>query len=224
MFSLYQNNKNETFTDVARRHSVAQATRLMSGWGLRFFDYDNDGSLDLLLANGHPDDMIDHYSPQVKYKEPLLLFHQENGAMRNVSAESGPVFRKSFPARGMSIGDFNNDGRVDVLIGNNGDAPVLLRNNAGRENHWLGLKLQGTKCNRDAIGARITWSFGGVTRTRVKNGGGSYLSSHDPREVLGIGRAAKIDWVEIKWPQPSGRIERLTDLPVDKYITITEKA
>ena len=107
---------------------------------MKFFDYDNDGALDLILANGHPDDMIDNYSQQVKYKEPLVLFHQdETGTLKNVSGEAGPVFTKSFPARGLAIGDFNNDGRIDVLIGNNGGAPVLLRNNAGKGNHWLGL-------------------------------------------------------------------------------------
>ena len=222
MFSLYKNSRNETFRDVAFKNQISQATRLLSGWGLRFFDYDNDGTLDLFLANGHPDDMIDNYSQAVKYKEPLLLFHQENGQLRNVSAESGPVFAKSFAARGLAIGDFNNDGRIDVLVGNNGGPPLLLRNNAGAGNHWLGVKLQGTKCNRDAVGARLTWSAGGVKRSRLKNNGGSYLSSHDMREVLGIGTAAKLDWLEIQWPQPSGRTERLTDLPVDRYITITE--
>lgn len=223
MFSLYKNNRNESFTDVAHKSSVAQATRLLSGWGLKFFDYDNDGTLDLILANGHPDDMIDNYSQQVKYKEPLVLFHQENGKMVNVSAQAGPVFSRVFPARGLAVGDFNNDGRLDVLIGNNGGAPVLLRNNAAQGNHWLGLKLQGTKCNRDAIGAKITWSAGGVVRSRLKNNGGSYLSSHDPREVLGIGAAAKVDWVEIRWPAPSGKVERLTNVPVDRYIDVVEK-
>jgi hypothetical protein len=223
MFSLYKNNKNENFSDVAHKQSIAQSTRLLSGWGLKFFDYDNDGTLDLILANGHPDDMIDNYSQQVKYKEPLVLFHQENGKFRNVSADAGPAFGKVFPARGLALGDFNNDGRVDVLIGNNGGAPVLLRNNAGQGNHWVGLKLQGTKCNRDAIGAKITWSAGGVTRSRLKNNGGSYLSSHDPREVLGVGAATKIDWIEIRWPAPSGKVQRLTEVPTGSYVTIVER-
>src|SRR5262249_31740234 len=100
--------------------------------------------------------------------------------------------------------------------------PLLLHNAAGKGNHWLGLRLQGAKCNRDAIGARITWSAGGVTRTRLKTGGGSYLASHDPREVLGAGKAAKVDWLEIKWPMPSGRVERFTQLPLDTYIGIIE--
>ncbi len=222
MFSLYRNEGNEVFADVAGANAVAQTTRLMSGWGLKFFDYDNDGFVDLFLANGHPDDMIESYSKQVRYKEPLLLFRHDGSKLTHVSGQAGPVFQKMYPARGLAVGDYNNDGRIDVLIGNNGEAPLLLKNNAGTGHHWLGLTLQGTSCNRDAIGATITWSTGGVTRSRFKTHGGSYLSSHDRREVLGLAVAAKVDWVEIKWPQPSGRVQRLTDLPIDRYVTIVE--
>jgi hypothetical protein len=222
MFSVYENARHENFRDTAHTHTVAQATRLLSGWGLKFFDYDNDGAVDLFLSNGHPDDMIEQYSQQVKYKEPLLLFHNEGGKLRNVSSEAGPVFTKTFPARGLSIGDLDNDGRLDVVIANNGEAPLLLQNRAGAGNHWLGIRLRGVQCNRDAIGARITWSAGGIKRTRLKNSGGSYLSSHDPRDILGVGPAAKLDWLEIKWPQPSGRVERFTALPIDRHITIEE--
>lgn len=224
MFSFYRNNHNESFTDIAHKNDIAQSTRLLSGWGLKFFDYDNDGLLDLILANGHPDDMIDSYSQQVKYKEPLLLFHNDGGSkLHNVSADSGPVFTKAFPARGLAVGDFNNDGLPDILIGNNGGPPVLLRNNCPSGNHWLGVTLHGVKCNRDAIGAKITWSAGGAVRSRIKNGGGSYLSSHDLREVLGCGSAPKVDWVEIRWPAPSNVVQRLTDLPIDRYIDVVEK-
>jgi hypothetical protein len=222
MFSLYRNDGNEFFSDVAAANGVAQATRLLSGWGLKLFDYDNDGLVDLFLANGHPDDMIESYSQQVRYKEPLLLFHNDGTKLANASDQGGSAFQKMFPARGLAVGDYNNDGRVDVLIGNNGGAPLLLRNNAGEGNHWIGVRLQGTACNRDAIGATITWSANGKTRSRFKSHGGSYLSSHDMREVLGLGTSAKVDWVEIKWPPPSGRIERVTDLPVDRYVTIVE--
>jgi hypothetical protein len=222
MFALYRNNKDESFADVAHANDVAQATRLLSGWGLKFLDFDNDGNLDLFLANGHPDDQVDQYAGQVRYKEPLLLFQGDGVRLRNISKEAGPVFGKSFSARGLAVGDFNNDGRVDVLVGNNGDAPLLLRNNAGAGNHWVGLRLQGAKCNRDAVGATISWSVGGVKRVRLKTAGGSYLSSHDPRVVLGLGAATKVDWVEIKWPAPSGRVERLTDVPVDRYSVVEE--
>ena len=123
---------------------------------------------------------------------------------------------------GSASEDYDNDGRVDVIIANNGGAPVLLHNKSGEGNRWVGIKLIGKSCNRDAIGARLTWSIHGVTRTRLKNGGGSYLSSHDPREVVGLGGAAKLDWIEIEWPRPSKRRDRFTDVPVNRYLTITE--
>ena len=223
MFSLYRNEKNETFADVAHVHGVAQATRLLSGWGLKFFDYDNDGSLDLILANGHPDDMIERYSKQVRYKEPLLLFHQgTDGKLTNVSAQGGSAFERYFPARGLAVGDYNNDGALDVLIANNGGPPVLLKNQAAKNRNWLGIKLQGVTCNRDAIGARILWRVGAKLRQRLKNSGGSYLSSHDVREVLGIGAATQVDELEIRWPAPSKHIDKLTGLAPNRYIHIVE--
>jgi hypothetical protein len=222
MFSLYRNMKDETFRDISREQGIGQLTRYLSGWGLKFFDYDNDGAVDLILANGHPDDRIETRTAQVKYKEPLLLFHQEAGKLRNVSADAGPAFSKSYAARGLAAGDFNNDGLIDILIGNNGGRPLLLRNVSNAGNHWLGLKLEGVRCNRDAIGAKIRWSAGGTVRSRLKNGGGSYLSSHDPREVLGVGNAAKIEWVEITWPKPSGRVQRIENPPLNRYLAVRE--
>jgi hypothetical protein len=221
-YSLYQNNHDETFDDQAGPTGVGAATRLMSGWGLKFFDYDNDGNLDLFLANGNPDDLIETMQKDVTYREPLLLFHGDGKALHNVSAESGPIFSRSLSARGLAIGDFDNDGAVDVLVSVNDGAPLLLRNTAAKGNHWLGIKLVGRKSNRDAVGARITYQAGDLKRSRMKVGGGSYLSSHDPRMVLGIGKRTSIDWVEAKWPEPSGATERFTGLPIDKYITIVE--
>jgi hypothetical protein len=222
MFALYKNNRDESFLDTANVHGIGQATRLLSGWGLKFFDFDNDGRLDLLLANGHPDDMVDQYGGAVKYEEPLLLFRGDGTRLQNVSAEAGPVFQRSFPARGLAVGDFDNDGRPDVFVGNNGKAPLLLRNRAGEGNHWVGLRLEGTACNRDAVGARLTWSVNGATRSRQKTAGGSYLSSHDPREVIGLGPAAKLDWLEVKWPAPSTRVERIDAVPADRYLRVVE--
>jgi hypothetical protein len=178
--------------------------------------------LDLILANGHPDDMIDLYSPQVRYKEPLVLFHNDGKRLIDVSEAAGEVFHQPYPARGLAIGDYDNDGRLDVMIANNGAAPILLHNNAGEGNHWAGFKLVGKTCNRDAIGARITWSINGLKRTKLKNSGGSYLSSHDIREVIGLGSSAKLDWLEIQWPAPSKHRDRITDMPTGRYVTITE--
>jgi hypothetical protein len=223
IFAVYHNNGDETFQDVAERHDVGQATRLLSGWGLKYFDYDNDGAVDLILANGHPDDMIAEYSLKVSWKEPLLLFHQEgDGKLRDVSDRGGPAFEGRYNARGLAVGDFDNDGAVDVLVCVNGDRPLLLKNNAAAGNNWLGLRLEGVTANRDAIGARIVWTAGGKTFHRLKNSGGSYLSSHDPREVLGIGTAEKIDSVEIHWPGPSKQVDILTKLPINTYLKVVE--
>lgn len=222
IFSLYRNNRDGTFDDVATPMGIGTATRWMSGWGLKFFDYDNDGNLDLILSNGFPDDLVDQESHFVTYKEPLLLFHNEGSSFRNLSPEGGTAFSKRFASRGLATGDFNNDGAVDVLISMNDAAPVLLKNNAVSGNHWLGVKLVGRRCNSDAIGARVTYQAGGMTRSRMKTGGGSFLSAHDPRLVLGAGANGKIDWVEVTWPQPSDRVERFTTLPIDRYITLVE--
>jgi len=222
IFSLYQNDHDGTFDDVAMQQGIGMATRWMSGWGLKFFDYDNDGNIDLILSNGFPDDLVDQISSKVTYREPLLLFHNDGRTFTDVSGQSGPVFSKHFASRGLAVGDFNNDGALDVLVSVNDSAPVLLRNNAAKGNHWLGLQLIGRKSNPDAIGARVTYQAGDFNRSRMKVGGGSFLSSHDPRMVLGLGEHAKVDWLEIHWPQPGGGVERFTDLAIDRYITIAE--
>jgi hypothetical protein len=218
LFSLYQNQKDLTFID--KPGEIGSTTRLLSGWGLRFLDYDNDGDPDLILANGHPDDMVEIQSLKVKYKEPLLMFENVNGMYKHVSSISGAVFSKDFPARGLSVGDYDNDGDLDVLIINNGDAPVLLKNEGGNRNNWVGLNLVATRSNPAAVGAIITWEAGGVKYKRLKTAGGSYLSSHDPREILGVGAATKIDSVEIKWP--SGQVTKLTNPSLRKYLKVVE--
>jgi len=221
-FAIYSNNHDGTFDDLAIPMGLAKATHFMSGWGLKFFDYDNDGDLDLFLANGNPDDLITSLHGESSYEEPLMLFHNTGKSFEDVSAQSGPLFSLPMSSRGLALGDFDNDGAVDVLISVNNAAPLLLRNLAGRKNNWLGLHLIGKKSNPDAIGAAVTYQAGDLKRRRVKVGGGSYLSSHDPRIVLGLGKHEKLDWLEIKWPQPSGLVQRFTDLPVNRYIKIVE--
>jgi hypothetical protein len=221
-YALYHNAKDESFTDLTVVSGIGSSTRLLSGWGLKFFDYDNDGNLDLLLGNGHPDLMVENRMPDVTYREPMLLFRNTGGSFKNVSLQSGLAFSQSLAARGLALGDFDNDGAVDVLVAQNDGAPVLLRNNAGRRNHWLGVKLIGHKANIDAVGAKVSYQAGDLVRHQWKVGGGSYLSSHDPRMVLGLGQRTKIEWLEVKWPNPSGKTERFTELPIDRYITIEE--
>ena len=116
------------------------------------------------------------------------LFHNDGKALLKVSSDSGPVFSRSLSARGLAIGDFNNDGAVDVLVSVNDGAPLLLRNRAAKDNHQLGIKLVGTRCNRDAVGARISYQAAELKRSLIKVVVGSYLSSHDPRIVLGLGK------------------------------------
>jgi hypothetical protein len=222
MYSLYRNTKDGAFEDVALSSGIGATTRMMSGWGLKFFDYNNDGDLDLLLSNGHPDLTIEAHHQNIRYREPVLLFEGNGKSWKNVSGECGPAFEKSIAGRGLALGDFDNDGAVDVLITTNDGAPLLLKNNAGRQNHWLGLKLVGTKANIDAVGAQITYQSGDLKRQRTKVGGGSYLSSHDPRVVLGLGQRTKVDWVEVRWPKPSDCVDRFTDLPIDRYVTLRE--
>lgn len=222
-FSIYHNNGDATFTDMSRRYGIAGVTRFLSGWGLKFFDFDNDGWMDLILANGHPDDLVDRRMKGVTYREPLLLFHNDHGrAMSNVSQDGGSAFEGRYAARGLAIGDLNNDGYPDVIVGVNGGAPLVLYNTEASGNRWLGLNLIPTHAAPGAAGTLIRWSAGGVVRSRLKTAGGSYLSSHDPREILGLGNAGRTDWIEIHWPGPSKGVDRIGPLAAGKYFIVEE--
>lgn len=222
VYSLYRNDHHGAFVDLSMQTPIGPKTRMMSGWGLKFFDFNNDGDLDLIIANGHPDLEIHRNHPDLEYLQPMLLFEQTSGKWRNASNDAGPAFAQPIAGRGLALGDFDNDGSVDVLVTENNGAPLLLKNLAGGQNHWLGVRLIGTKSNIDAIGAKVRWQSGDLKRHRTKVGGGSYLSSHDPRMVLGLGPRRTIDWLEVEWPQPGGTTQRFKNLPVDRYITIVE--
>src|SRR5262249_4794969 len=171
-------------------------------------DFDNDGNLDLVVANGHPDDQIEASHTGLKWKEPLLLLENRNGKFVNRSADGGEAFRQEYPARGLAIGDLDNDGWPDVVVANNGAAPLVLHHSGGR-NHWIGL-------NGVPPGATLRWP-GGV---RLVTAGGSYLSSQDPRVVIGLGSAAKLEWLQIEWPAPGKRTLRLTNPLIDRYHSV----
>ncbi len=221
-YSIYHNQGKEEFQDLALETGIANATRLLSGWGLKFCDFDNDGTLDLIIANGHPDTMVNTRTSTVEYRMPMLLLQGTGKGFRNVSAQAGPAFQRLIAGRGLALGDFNNDGAMDALVMVNDGPPILLRNHAGRRNHWLGLRLIGRRSNIDAVGAVVSYQAGSLKRRVIKPGGGSFLSAHDPRIVLGLGAAAKVDWLEVQWPRPGGAVERFQDLPADRYITIVE--
>ena len=220
--SLYRNLGNGAFDDVNTKSGVGPVTRLLSTWGVKFIDYDNDGWPDLILCNGHPDDTADQRQNGIHYRQPLLLLHNLQGRrIENVSSLAGSAFTKNYAARGLAIGDLNNDGYLDVVFTENGGPAHILMNNARDNNNWLGLNLEPKRANPAAAGAIIRWSIGGKKFVRFKSAGGSFLSSHDPREVLGAGKGA-IDWVEVQWPRPSDRIERILHPNMNRYITVAE--
>jgi enediyne biosynthesis protein E4 len=214
-FSLYHNQKDNTFDDVAGPTGIAMATIMDTGWGIRFFDYDLDGWPDIVMANGHPDDLIETISSSLHYREPLLLFHNTAHGFEDVSAQGGPAFAAHYPARGLAVGDLDNDGRPDVVIANNGGAPVILHNILKNANHWIGLNLAGLR-----VGAQITWSAGGVEHSLFHRGGGSYLSSSDPRDLLGLGDAAYADWIQVRWPAAVGKTDRFEHVAGGRYYSL----
>lgn len=222
MFALYRNTGYGMFDDWAFAGEIGRASYNLSGWGAKLFDLDHDGSIDLLVVNGHPDDMVSERRPNVGYREPMLLFRQQAGKFRNISRDAGPAFSREISGRGLAVGDFDNDGSLDALVGVNGGPPILLRNRVGAGNRWTGIGLRGVKANRDGVGARIRWSAGGRVRERLKSAGGSYLSAHDPREVLGLGPAETVEWVEVRWPAPSSRAERFRGMRPGRYVTLAE--
>src|SRR5579871_3792366 len=220
--SLYRNIGQEMFDDLNLKTGVSQSTRMMSGWGLQFLDYDNDGWPDLVLSNGHPDDAVESRNAGIGYRQPLILMHNSAGAkMENVSAEAGAAFSKKYSARGLAVGDLNNDGYPDIVFAENGGPVHILMNTAASGNNWLGLVLLPKTTNPEASGSVIRWSVGGKIFSRLKTAGGSFLSSHDPREILGAGKG-NIDWVEIKWPRPSQHVDRISKPQMNRYLTVTE--
>ncbi|HEY1804070.1 MAG TPA: CRTAC1 family protein [Terracidiphilus sp.] len=213
--SLYRNAGDNTFVDIAGRTGIGMATVMDTGWGARFADFDLDGRPDLILANGHPDDLIESINNSLHYREPLLLFHNNGNGFDNVSAAGGPAFKESYAARGLAVGDLDNDGHVDVVVGTNGGPPLILHNIVRNGNHWIGLNLTGL-----SVGARITWSANGVEHGIFKRGGGSYLSSCDPRDVLGLGTAEYADWIQVQWPAAIGRTDRFQHVLAGKYYSL----
>ena len=218
---LYQNVGEGYFEDATFRSKISYATFHLSGFGTRFMDYDNDGARDLFMANGHVLDNIQRYHAETTYAEPKLMFRNiGHGVFENVSDQLGPDFLLPRVSRGAAIGDFDNDGDLDIIISNNGQAPQLLRNDGGNANHWFQLLLIGTRSNRDAVGARVKVTAGDLVLYDEKKGGMSYQSAQDPRLHFGLGQHSTVEEVEIKWP--SGELTKLTNIKSDQILAIEE--
>lgn len=219
---LYQNRGEMDFIDATLISGIGRKAVLNSGFGTRFFDFDLDGWQDLLIVNGHVLDNVSYYRPAVQYAEKKMLFRNVQGKFRDVSETQGSFFAKPSVGRGLALGDYDNDGDLDVLVSNNGQAGELVRNDRSEGHHWLALSLQGVTSNRDGIGSRITVVAGGRAQYAQATGGTSYLSSSDRRIFFGLGSQAKADLVEILWP--SGTVDRLEEVSADQFLTVKEGA
>jgi enediyne biosynthesis protein E4 len=217
---LWHNDGKGNFDEVSDEAGITGPTHNVLSFGGGFFDYDNDGWLDLFIANGHVYPEIEQASPGTRYKQVNSLFHNEgNGKFVETGTLTGISAQTPHAARGVGFADFDNDGFVDVLVANNGDPPLLLHN-GGNGNHFINFKLVGTKSNRDAMGARVRVVTAGLSQIREIAGGGSYLSQSDLRANFGIGKATIAQTVEIRWP--SGQTQVFHDVPGDKFYLIQE--
>ncbi len=219
---FYKNLGDGSFEDATYRSKLSYDTFRLSGFGTRFLDYDNDGRRDLFIANGHVLDNIDRYHPGTHYAEPKLMFRNlGNGCFQNISSQLDADFLSPAVSRGAAVGDFDNDGNLDILVSNNGGPPQLLRNDGGNANHWLQILLIGTRSNRDGVGARVRIWAGDLALYDQKKGGMSYQSAQDPRLHFGLGNRKTVDAVEVRWP--SGEVTRVGELAADQVVCIKEQ-
>ena len=218
--TLYRNLGSGLFAEVTSESGIGLETLPFVGFGTVFFDVDNDGDLDLAIANGHVLDNSGHFRPGAKDSQRKLLFRNDRGHFKEVGRLAGPGFAIEKVSRGLSAADIDNDGDLDLLVTSNGAAADLLRNDTGRENSALLVRLIGTRSNRSAIGARVRLTAGGPTQMREVKAGSSYLSQNDLRVHFGLARATEISQLEVRWP--SGSTEMVRNLAINQTVTITE--
>ena len=218
---IWHNDGKGFFDEVSDQAGITVPTHNVLSFGGGFFDYDNDGRLDLFIANGHVYEEVERVSPEIRYKQINSLFHNEgDGKFVETTKLAGDGFSTPYAGRGAAFADFDNDGNMDVVVANNGDPPLLLHNGGGTGNHFVNFRLVGTKSNRDAMGARVRIRTGSLWQVREIAGGGSYLSQSDLRAHFGLGKAAAVDNLEVSWP--SGLRQSFEHVAADKFYVIEE--
>ena len=220
--ALYRNDGEDNFSEITYQAGLGDPTIPFLAWGTGFLDFDNDGLLDIFVANGHVYPGVDQQDWGTTFAQRPQLFRNLDGKkFEEVPPATGSGLAVVKPARGAAFGDLFNDGHIDVVINNIDSTPTLLRNVVKNDNHWIGLKLVGgPKSPRDAIGATVFVTAGGVRQRADVFSGGSYGSSSDPRLHFGLGKAAKIEKIEIRWP--SGARQEIPPPAVDQIVTVVE--
>ena len=221
-YALYKNRGDDSFSYESFSSGLGAITQRLSGWGVRFMDYDNDGWKDLIVAQGHDLDNVELTTPSLRYREPMLLARNMGKDFADVSSQSGGVFQVPWVARGLAVGDIDNDGRLDAVVTTNDGLAHILHNETQTLNHWLGLKLVGHKSNRDAIGAEVRVKTQHGSQLGMVTTAGSYLSSSDKRLHFGLGTDEAVEGVEIHWP--SGIFQKLNNVKSDRIMQIDEPA
>lgn len=219
--ALYRNDGAMNFSDVSVASGIARGTQGFVGWGDAFVDFSNSGWMDFFLVNGHVYPQVDSTRTATRFLEPKLLFmNQRNGNFRYISKQVGPAIQIPQVSRGMAIGDLFNDGKMEAVVENLAGKPMILRPEGGPRNHWISFQLEGVKCNRLALNARVKATAGDLVQTGEVISGGSYLSQNDLRIHFGLGAHGLVEKAEVRWPD--GTVEMLTNLAADHFYTVRQ--
>jgi hypothetical protein len=209
---IYKNTGYGYFEEMSSRMGLAAACGQYTSWSCNYFDFNQDGYGDLFISNGHPHRLIG--------EEDLLLLNNNGIRFENISHRLGDDFQEKFVGRGSAVGDYDNDGDLDILVLNLNNRPRLLQNNNENQGNWLLINLVGTKSNKDAIGSKVTLTTDGRTQTRWRISSSGYISQSDYRIHFGLGKHSKVDKVEIKWP--TGKTKVLPNISANQVITVNE--